>query len=193
MTDADSSVVYESEVTQVGGQVEAFLGHGLLIFFGAQSPAELHDISVLHKPTIEDDGPRPGDLVRVGDTEVEVLAVGPVVRDNLLNLGHLDLKCRWQILEDRRLGPDGGLADHLPDLIGRELLIERLGDGGRVKRLAKLLQAGGVALRQHQFHFGAKEGMCHKGKSEIRTAKFEWNPSPGSSDFVLRFSTVTEG
>jgi PTS system glucitol/sorbitol-specific IIA component len=91
MTSADS-VVYESEVTQVGGQVEAFLGHGLLIFFGAQSPAELHDISVLHRSTTAEDGPRTGDLIQVGDTELEVLGVGPVVRDNLLNLGHLDLK-----------------------------------------------------------------------------------------------------
>ncbi len=91
MSDADS-IVYESAVTKVGGQVEAFLDHGLLIFFGADSPAELHDISVLHRATVNDDGPQPGDTIRVGDTDLEVLAVGPVVRDNLLNLGHLDLK-----------------------------------------------------------------------------------------------------
>jgi len=92
MTYADSVVVYESAVTQVGGQVEAFLGHGLLIFFGANSPAELHDISVLHRATVSDDGPRPGDTMRLGGVALEILAVGPVVRDNLLNLGHLDLK-----------------------------------------------------------------------------------------------------
>jgi len=86
------STVYQSTVTQVGGQVEAFLGHGLLIFFGAGSPAELHDISVLHEAAVADDGPRPGDTVHVGGTALEVLAVGDVVRDNLLNLGHLDLK-----------------------------------------------------------------------------------------------------
>ena len=92
MSAPDSPVVYESEVTQVGGQVEAFLGHGLLIFFGDQSPAELHDISVLHKAAVAEDGPQTGHLIQVGNTEVQVLAVGPVVRDNLLNLGHLDLK-----------------------------------------------------------------------------------------------------
>ena len=92
MTEADSRVVYESVVTQVGGQVEAFLGHGLLIFFGDTSPAELHDISVLHRATVNDDGPQPGDTMRLGDTDLEILAVGPVVRDNLINLGHLDLK-----------------------------------------------------------------------------------------------------
>jgi PTS system glucitol/sorbitol-specific IIA component len=92
MTGADSVAVYESAVTQVGGQVEAFLGHGLLIFFGANSPAELHDISVLHRATVSDDGPRPGDTMHLGEVALEILAVGPVVRDNLLNLGHLDLK-----------------------------------------------------------------------------------------------------
>ena len=87
-----STTVYESAVTQVGGQVEAFLDHGMLIFFGDGSPQELHDISVLHQPTIADDGPLPGDTVHVGATALEVLAVGDVVRDNLINLGHLDLK-----------------------------------------------------------------------------------------------------
>jgi PTS system glucitol/sorbitol-specific IIA component len=92
MTGADSRVVYESVVTQVGGQVEAFLGHGLLILFGDTSPAELHDISVLHRASVDDDGPAPGDTMNVGGVDLEILAVGPVVRDNLLNLGHLDLK-----------------------------------------------------------------------------------------------------
>jgi glucitol/sorbitol PTS system EIIA component len=87
-----TTTVYESAVTQVGGQVEAFLGHGLLIFFGAGSPAELHDISVLHQATVAEDGPRPGDTIQVGEVALEVLAVGDVVRDNLINLGHLDLK-----------------------------------------------------------------------------------------------------
>jgi PTS system glucitol/sorbitol-specific IIA component len=92
MKTAGSISVYESAVTQVGGQVEAFLDHGLLIFFGAGAPAELHDMSVLHEATSATDGPRPGDTITLGDTSLEVLAVGPVVRDNLLNLGHLDLK-----------------------------------------------------------------------------------------------------
>jgi PTS system glucitol/sorbitol-specific IIA component len=92
MSNDESATVYESAVTQVGGQVEAFLDHGLLIFFAAESPAELHDISVLHRASVNDDGPRPGDTIYLGDEGLEVLAVGPVVRDNLLNLGHLDLK-----------------------------------------------------------------------------------------------------
>lgn len=97
MTSTDSTppsetVVYESVVTAVGGQVEAFLDHGLLILFGDHAPAELHDISVLHSAGVAEDGPHAGDVIELGDVGFDVLAVGPVVRDNLLNLGHLDLK-----------------------------------------------------------------------------------------------------
>lgn len=125
MTDSDSAVLYESEVTQVGGQVEAFLGHGLLIFFGDGSPAELHDISVLHKATVAEDGPQAGDVIEVGDTALEVLAVGPVVRDNLLNLGHLDLKA------------DGRTEAKLPgDVCVRvgDLPLLQVGDAFRITR-----------------------------------------------------------
>lgn len=92
MTDPDSRTIYESEVTQVGTMVEAFLGHGLLIFFQTDSPAELHDMSVLHTASLAEDGPQPGDTAHFGNTALEILAVGPVVRDNLLNLGHIDFK-----------------------------------------------------------------------------------------------------
>jgi PTS system glucitol/sorbitol-specific IIA component len=91
-TTAPTRVVYESTITAVGKQVEAFLGHGLLIFFGHESPEELHDMSVRHRPTVTEEGPRPGDTLYLGERGLEVLAVGGVVADNLLNLGHLDLK-----------------------------------------------------------------------------------------------------
>jgi glucitol/sorbitol PTS system EIIA component len=89
---AGSTTVYDTTVTTVGEQVPAFLEHGILIFFSDEAPAELHDISVLHRVTVGDDGPRPGDVVHLGDETLEVLAVGDVVRDNLLNLGHMDIK-----------------------------------------------------------------------------------------------------
>lgn len=125
MTASESPVVYESEVTQVGGQVEAFLGHGLLIFFGDNAPAELHDMSVLHRAGVAEDGPRTGDLITVGEEEMEVLAVGHVVRDNLLNLGHLDLKA------------DGLTEPKLPgDVCVRtgDLPLLRVGDTFRITR-----------------------------------------------------------
>jgi PTS system glucitol/sorbitol-specific IIA component len=124
---AGSTTVYESTVTTVGAQVPAFLEHGILIFFGDQAPAELHDISVLHRATIADDGPRPGDTVHLGDAALEVLAVGDVVRDNLLNLGHLDLKA------------DGLTAAKLPGDVcvpKGEIALLTTGDSFRITRPA---------------------------------------------------------
>ena len=95
-TTAPGRVVYESTITAVGGQVEAFLDHGLLIFFADHSPAELHDMSVRHRATVAEEGPQPGDTIVVGDLSTEILAVGSVVGDNLLNLGHIDIKANGE-------------------------------------------------------------------------------------------------
>ena len=113
-----TATVYESAVTQVGGQVEAFLGHGLLIF----------DISVLHQASIAEDGPRPGDTIHVGDASLEVLAVGDVVRDNLINLGHLDLKADGRT-EPKLPGDVSVRVGDLPLLnVGDTFKITRPGD-----------------------------------------------------------------
>lgn len=125
MTGAGTVTVYESAVTQVGGQVETFLGHGLLIFFAANAPVELHDMSVLHAAETAEDGPRAGDTIHVGAESMEVLAVGAVVRDNLINLGHLDLKA------------DGRTAPKLPgDVCVRvgDLPLLKPGDAFRIAR-----------------------------------------------------------
>jgi PTS system glucitol/sorbitol-specific IIA component len=88
----EPEVVYASTVTAVGDQVPAFVDAGILVLFGDTSPSELHAISVLHRPEVTASGPVPGDVIEIGEHAVEVLAVGHVVEDNLLNLGHMDLK-----------------------------------------------------------------------------------------------------
>ena len=82
-------------------------------------------MSVLHRAAVSEDGPRAGDLLTLGDSEMEVLAVGHVVRDNLLNLGHLDLKA------------DGLTEPKLPgDVCVRtgDLPLLRVGDTFRITR-----------------------------------------------------------
>jgi PTS system glucitol/sorbitol-specific IIA component len=107
-TTAPPRVVYDSTVTAVGSQVEAFLGHGLLIFFGDESPAELHDMSVRHTAAVAEAGPQAGDTLVLGEHRMEILAVGSVVADNLLNLGHLDLKANG--LSEAKLPGDVNVA-----------------------------------------------------------------------------------
>jgi PTS system glucitol/sorbitol-specific IIA component len=95
-TAAGGRTVYATTVTAVGPMVPEFVAAGVLVLFGEQAPQELHDFSVLHRVdgSLEPDasGPLVGDVVRIGDVELPVLAVGSVVAGNLLNLGHLDLK-----------------------------------------------------------------------------------------------------
>jgi PTS system glucitol/sorbitol-specific IIA component len=119
------TVVYESSVTAVGDQVETFLDHGLVIFFADESPAELHDMSVRHVATIAEAGPEAGDTIVLGDVSMEVLAVGPVVSDNLLQLGHLDLKANG--LTEAKLPGDVNVAKQTLPLV-------RQGDAFRIVR-----------------------------------------------------------
>lgn len=87
-----SNEVYVTAVVAVGPLVAEFVESGVLVLFGEQAPLELHDFSVLHRPSVQLGGPAVGDVMVIGDTELPVLAVGDVVTANLLQLGHLDLK-----------------------------------------------------------------------------------------------------
>jgi PTS system glucitol/sorbitol-specific IIA component len=83
---------YATTVTVVGAEVAEFISHGILIWFAEGAPEELHFFSVLHRPTVTTGGVRPGDTVRIDDQAFRVTAVGEVANDNMVNLGHMDLK-----------------------------------------------------------------------------------------------------
>jgi glucitol/sorbitol PTS system EIIA component len=83
---------YATTVTAVGEQVAEFVTQGLLIWFAEGCPEELHFFTVLHRPTVTTGGIRPGDVVRIDDKAFRVTAVGEVANDNMVNLGHMDLK-----------------------------------------------------------------------------------------------------
>ena len=83
---------YATTVTAVGEQVAEFIGQGLLIWFAEGAPEELHFFTVLHRPTVTTGGVRPGDTVRIDDRAYRVTAVGEVANDNMVNLGHIDMK-----------------------------------------------------------------------------------------------------
>ena len=87
-----SEVVYSTTVTAVGALVPDFREQGILVFFGENAPEELHEFSILHKVDNHKRAPIVGDTIAINDDVFTVLAVGSVASDNLLNLGHLDLK-----------------------------------------------------------------------------------------------------
>lgn len=92
MSTSGATVLYDTTVTAVGQMVDDFRQQGVVILFDERAPEELREFAVIHSPTVTDSGPAPGDVVVLGDVELPVLAVGAVVQDNLLALGHLDLK-----------------------------------------------------------------------------------------------------
>ncbi|CAN1527589.1 SrlB Phosphotransferase system sorbitol-specific component IIA [Candidatus Nanopelagicaceae bacterium] len=87
-----SEIVYSTTVTAVGELVPDFAEQGVLVFFGENAPAELHEFSIIHTPDVQVRAPQVGDTITLADNTYNVLAVGSVASDNLLNLGHLDLK-----------------------------------------------------------------------------------------------------
>lgn len=87
-----SQIVYSTTVTAVGELVSDFADQGVLVFFGEDAPIELHEFSIIHKPDVVDRAPQVGDTITLQENVYKVLAVGSVASDNLLNLGHLDLK-----------------------------------------------------------------------------------------------------
>jgi PTS system glucitol/sorbitol-specific IIA component len=89
---ASAETRYAATVTAVGEQVPEYIGQGLLIWFAEGAPEELHFFTVLHRPTVMTGGVRPGDLVRIDDKAFRVTAVGEVANDNMVNLGHIDMK-----------------------------------------------------------------------------------------------------
>jgi PTS system glucitol/sorbitol-specific IIA component len=83
---------YATVVTAVGAMVPEFTAEGLLVWFAEGAPQELHEFSVLHRPTVTTGGVAPGDTVHLDGVALRVLAVGSVANANLVQLGHLDLK-----------------------------------------------------------------------------------------------------
>lgn len=112
MTTTTGRTRYATTVTKVGSLVPDFVEKGILIFFGENAPAELHDISVLHSPDVTVGGLSVGDVLVLDDEEYPILAVGHVANDNLVNLGHIDLKFNGETTPP--LGGDVCLPKRVP-------------------------------------------------------------------------------
>jgi glucitol/sorbitol PTS system EIIA component len=89
---SSTQIRYATTVTRIGEQVAEFIKSRIIIFFAEGAPEELHFFSVLHEPEQTTGGLQVGDVVRIGDRELRVTAVGDVANENMVNLGHIDLK-----------------------------------------------------------------------------------------------------
>ena len=118
-------MIYKTTVDKIGELVPAFREQGMLVFFGANAPEELHDFCILHTVEFKDDALKAGDVITIDETSFEVLAVGDVANENLMNLGHLNLKANG--LTTAELPGDVNIAvTELPEVnVGTRIVINR--------------------------------------------------------------------
>lgn len=83
---------YSTTVQELGEQVNAFKGAGMLIMFNENAPQELREYCILHRGNKLEDTVQPGDILNLGDTSYKVVFVGNQVQKNLKDLGHITLR-----------------------------------------------------------------------------------------------------
>lgn len=85
---------YSTKIVGIGGEVDKFktLVKMLVIFDDSMVLPELRDFSVLHSGNKITDVIKPGDVLRIADSEFKILRVGNEVNTNIKSLGHIVIK-----------------------------------------------------------------------------------------------------
>ena len=113
---------YRSTIVDVGPEAVEMALAGVIILFGEPLPEALAEVSVVHRPskTLEGHAVRAGDLVRIGDSEVEIVSVGELATKNLDELGHVVLYINQA---DQKLLPGAVNArGTLPDVAAGQII-----------------------------------------------------------------------
>lgn len=84
--------IYETTVTKLGPEVEAFLEEKILVLFKGNAPAELAEYCVLHDENVLHEDIEAKDELRLKDKIFTITSVGSAVTKNLSELGHITLK-----------------------------------------------------------------------------------------------------
>ncbi|MBR6014255.1 MAG: PTS glucitol/sorbitol transporter subunit IIA [Selenomonadaceae bacterium] len=89
-----SKKFYETKIVGVGGDVPKFLSavKMLVLFDDSMVLPELRNFSVLHSGNKLDGVIKPGDVLKVADSEFKILKVGGEVHSNIRTLGHVIIK-----------------------------------------------------------------------------------------------------
>lgn len=89
-----SKKFYETKIVGVGGDVPKFLNavKMIVLFDDSMVLPELRNFSVLHSGNKLDGVIKPGDILKVADSEFKILKVGGEVHSNIRTLGHVIIK-----------------------------------------------------------------------------------------------------
>lgn len=140
-----SKKYYSTKIVGVGGDVPKFLNvvKMLVMFDDSMVLPELREFSVLHSGNRLEGIIRPGDILKVADSEFKIIKVGEDVHSNIRTLGHMIIKF------------DGGTGDLLagsvhvedkpiPDIRpGDEISISEAGSAALKGKKVSITGAGG--------------------------------------------------
>ena len=85
---------YSTKIVGVGGDVPKFLNvvKMMVLFDDSMVLPELRDFSVLHSGNQLDGVIKPGDILKIADSEFKIIKVGGDVHSNIRTLGHIIIK-----------------------------------------------------------------------------------------------------
>ena len=84
-----SKVIFQTEVIDLGEQVDAFFEEGMFVLFGENVPDTLKDFCYFINTKDVDGTIRQGDRLVIDGSEFLITAVGDIDQSNLEALGHL--------------------------------------------------------------------------------------------------------
>ena len=85
---------YSTKIVGIGGDVPKFISviKMLVMFDDSMVLPELREFSVLHSGNNLDGVIKPGDVLKIADSEFKVIKVGSEVHNNIRTLGHVIIK-----------------------------------------------------------------------------------------------------
>mgnify|MGYP002801102392 FL=1 len=84
-----SKVIFQTEVIDLGEQVDAFFEEGMFVLFGENVPDTLKDFCYFIDTKDVDGTIKPGNRLVIDDNKFLITAVGDIAQPNLEALGHL--------------------------------------------------------------------------------------------------------
>ena len=89
-----SKKFYNTKIVGVGKEVPKFIGvvKMLVLFDDSMVLPELRELSVLHSGNQLDGVIKPGDILKIADSEFKIIKVGGEVHSNIRTLGHIIIK-----------------------------------------------------------------------------------------------------
>lgn len=84
-----SKVIFQTEIIELGEQVDAFFEEGMFVLFGENAPDALKDFCYFIDTKDVDGTIKPGNRLVIDDNKFLITAVGDIAQPNLEALGHL--------------------------------------------------------------------------------------------------------